>query len=60
MTEDIGNDQLVSIAGDTITVITPKHHMSKRAALVHAAWLVALAEKEDGEFDRILEAVRNT
>ncbi len=57
---DVPNDQFVGMAGDHVIVMRPKQRMTKREALVHAAWLVALAEDEPGEFARILEAVRNT
>ena len=55
-----GNDQLVGVCGEEIVVQYPKQQMSRAATLLHAAWLVTLAEVEDGEFDRILLAVHNT
>lgn len=57
---DTGNDQLVGRAGDgTVSVMLPQTVMTRQQALRHAAWLVAIAD-DDGEFDGILAAVRNT
>ena len=56
---DIGNDQLVASQGNHIVVRLPKHRMTKTEALVHAAWLVALADTDD-RFVEVLQAVRNT
>lgn len=57
---DIGNDQLVGIqGGERIVILNPKITMTKREALVHAAWLVAIADDND-EFSAILEEVNNT
>lgn len=59
--DDVANAQAVSVDGrGTIIVMAPRHRMSKREALVHAAWLVALADEMDDQFPAILEAVRNT
>ena len=55
-----GNDQLVGVRGEHIVVQAPRHEMSREEALLHAAWLVTLAEEKDGEFDRILTAVHNS
>lgn len=61
MNHDIANVQLVGVrGGDRIVVVAPRVHMTKPEALVHAAWLVALAEQTPGEFDEILAAVRST
>lgn len=57
---DVVNAQMVGGRGDRIIVRFPNVDMSRHAALVHAAWLVTLAEIEDGEFERYLQAVRNT
>ena len=38
----------------------PTGAMSREKALVLAAWLVAIAEVEVGQFDAILNRVRNT
>lgn len=56
---DTSNNQFVGICGDTISVMMPKTQMTKKEALLHAAWLVAMAD-ENGEFNKILEAVYNT
>ena len=37
-------------------ILKPKQVMTKQEALVHAAWIVALADDKD-EFERILEDV---
>ena len=39
-----------------IVIAKPKQVMTKQEALVHAAWIVALADDKD-EFERILEDV---
>lgn len=56
---DTGNDQLVGVYRDYIVVANPRKQMTKEQALVHAAYLVAIADDND-EFDAILEVVRNT
>lgn len=56
---DIGNYQAVGGQGEAIVVLLPKSMMTKAEALVHAAWLVALADDND-EFPAVLEAVRST
>lgn len=53
-TQFVGRD-----CGTHIVVLLPKQRMTMREALIHAAWLVALADDEE-EFDAILDAVRNT
>lgn len=54
------NVQGVAVDGrGNILVLYSLVRMSKREAMVHAAWLVALAD-ENEEFAAILEAVRNT
>lgn len=53
-----GNDQLVGVRGEHIIVQAAKHEMTREEALLHAAWLVTLAEEKDDEFDRILTAVQ--
>lgn len=53
------NNQLVGVYRDYIVVRAPRTQMTKQEALVHAAYLVAIADDND-EFDAILEAVRNT
>lgn len=56
---DTANHQMVSIQGERIVVILSKPHMTKKEALLHAAWLVAIAD-DGNEFDKVLSAVRNT
>lgn len=57
---DTSNKQLVGVRGENIIVMLPAHRMTKQEALVHAAWLVVLAENNDGEFDKVLTAVKNS
>ena len=61
MTE-IANDQMVGVQGDYIVVLFPKQRMTKDEALIHAAWLVALADEtsDHSRFREILEAVEST
>ena len=58
---DVTNEQMVGAQakGDTVTILLPKRTMTRRQALVHAAWLVAVADRDD-EFPAYLEAVRST
>jgi len=63
----IGNFQLVSLqvlphrpTEQKVFVQAPACYMSREGALIHAAWLVALAEEKDGQFEEILARVRNT
>ena len=61
MPQQVPNSQLVSIQGSRIVVIRPVHHMSPDEALIHAAWLVALAAPfASTKFSEVLEAVQNT
>jgi hypothetical protein len=41
---EIFNKQLVSVAGNDIVVMAPLRRMTAEEALIHAAWLVTLAE----------------
>lgn len=57
---DITNRQVVAVAKDEmVQVMAPSIVMSKTEALVHAAWLVALADQSENyeEFRQILKAV---
>lgn len=56
---NVANMQAVGSRGDLIVVVAPKPVMSRREALAHAAWLVAVADR-DGEFPAILAAVQGT
>jgi hypothetical protein len=56
---DITNSQSVGGIGGDITIVAPKVRVQKREALVHAAWIVALADESENftEFRSILKAV---
>lgn len=54
---DYGNYQGVAGHGNRIAVLLPLQDMTVGEALVHAAWIVALADHE-GQFDEILSRVR--
>lgn len=54
------NDFLVGTHGDEIAIMRPPFRLTKVEALRLAAWLVALAEEDDGEFAAVLDAVRST
>lgn len=56
------NAQMVGCSGDNIIVLMPKRSMTKAEALMHAAWLVALADNSDdnSEFMSVLAAVNAT
>lgn len=58
---DTRNDQFVGANGyGQITIMMPKATMTRAEALRHAAWIVAVAEREDGEFAAVLKAVRGS
>lgn len=60
---ETGNKYLIALKGDDLIFINPPMRgqvISKQDALLLAAWLVAMAEGEEGEFQRVLEAVQNT
>jgi len=59
---DVANLQIVSVRENEILVLAPRQRMTKQEALVHAAWLVALADSsvEFVEFRSILREVLNT
>lgn len=56
------NAQMVGVSAGKIVVMMPKREMTKAEAILHAAWLVALADESDdqADFKRVLEAVQNT
>lgn len=58
-TIDTGNYQLVGVTGDDVIVMMPKARMTRAQALLHAAWLVAIAD-EHNDFARVLRAVQST
>jgi hypothetical protein len=47
-------------ADGVITILNPPVMIAREQALMFAAFIVALAEKHDGDFDAVLERVRNT
>lgn len=55
---ETGNDQLVGVTRGGIAVMAPKSWMTKEEALRHAAWLVCLAEDNEGDFQKQLDAVQ--
>ena len=58
---DTTNRQLVGVRAGRISVQAPASTMTADQALVHAAWLVALAEPVASEkFVEVLRAVKNT
>lgn len=58
---DAFNAQAVGVNGlGQVTVLLPRHVMSHEEALVHAAWIVALADPAGEDFPRYLAAVRST
>ena len=56
---DITNTTFVGVAGKDIVVQCPRARMTKHEALVHAAYIVALA-CDDVAWDAILDAVQNS
>jgi hypothetical protein len=50
------------VNGDDIVLALPQIQMTKHQAMVHAAWLIALADRSDNfeEFRGILKAVLET
>lgn len=57
---DTANKYLVGKrAGDIVILNPPRREMSKADALMFAAWIVALAEDKEGEFQTILDAVQS-
>ena len=57
---NVENRQLVCFDGNSIGVLLPSVRMSKEHALVHAAWLVALADPLEETFPAILARVMST
>jgi len=54
------NLQAVGVQGEDIVILAPKQKMTKQEALIHAAFLVSLADVEVGKWDKVLEKVQNT
>lgn len=55
---NVHNSQLVGGNASGIVVRYPKMLMTREEALRHAAWLVAVADPDGGEFEQVLNAVR--
>lgn len=57
---EVANLQQVAVHGERLVIHAPHIHMTRDEALVHAAWLVTLAERpeDEGRFAAILEVVR--
>jgi len=56
---EVNNKYCVGVQGDSLTILLPPRLLSKSDALLLAAWLVTLAEQEEGEFQQVLEAVQS-
>lgn len=57
MAEDrLLNQWGVGVQGDSIVVLMPPRRLSKDAALTFAAWIVALADRDD-EFSKRLDEI---
>jgi hypothetical protein len=64
---DTGNSQMVGARADHVVVVMPRDWMTPTEALVHAAWLVTVAETtallagaELGDFDDIRRQVMDS
>ena len=59
---DVTNYQGVAVKDEQVFVVSPLAVMTKEQALVHAAWIVALADESDNysEFRAALKAVLGT
>jgi hypothetical protein len=62
---DVTNIQAVAIGNgvqEEIRILSPSPVMTKEQALIHAAWIVALADQSENfeEFRRVLKAVLET
>lgn len=57
---DTTNRQMVGVRGDKIVVTLPRLEMTREEALVHAAWIAALADPTGSDFQATLAAVRST
>lgn len=58
-----GNDQLIGSLAGKLVIMNPKSTLTKKEALLHAAWLVAMATDDNDydheEFEDILLAVES-
>ena len=59
MSNDLSNQQMVSLRENNVVILNPKREMTKHEALVFASWIVALSD-EKAEFLDILKAVCNS
>lgn len=59
---DTFNVQLVGARGNMIEIMLPKRTMTKEEALVHAAWIVAVADESLGneKFFSILREIQSS
>jgi hypothetical protein len=59
---DVTNKQIVGVRGDNIVLLAPRVVMGKTEALVHAAWIVSLADQSEefADFRAILRQVLGT
>jgi len=53
---DISNAQLAGGQAGHVVVVLPKHEMTPTEAVVHATWLILVAEAADPDLD--VEAIR--
>lgn len=57
---DTSNKFMVGVQGDNIVImLPPRGRISKRDALVFAAWIATLADDDGLNFDAALAAVQN-
>ena len=61
---ELMNSQMVSLHGERVVVMAPARAMTKKQALTHAAWLVAVSAAIDDpqcdSFESILHQVEST
>ena len=55
--DDLANRQLVGRRGEMVVITFPQVQMTREQALIHAAWLVILAD-EDDDFPSIVAAIK--
>ena len=61
MSDDLLHSEIETSNGEEILILAPPRlPLSKERALRLAAWLVVLADDEDGRFEKIRAAVSNT
>lgn len=60
---EVPNSQMVGVRDGKIVVLFPRREMTKDEAMIHAAWLVTLADMSGeclNRFEEIVMEVRNT